>query len=147
MSRPGKFLIPLPIILHTHLSLLYIIWPAPFPLRTCLPQKNNKGLAQLDRWASLTTPQQIIPYPPWLLSAKSQLIAAEWRIYAWIISLTLVQIMACRLVGTKPLSEPMSESCWLNPQEQTSVNFQSNFLHFHSRTCILKPRMLTHAFH
>ena len=33
----------------------------------------------------------------------------------------LVQIMACRLYGTKPLSKPMLGYCQLNPKEQTSV--------------------------
>ena len=33
----------------------------------------------------------------------------------------LVQIMACRLAGSKPLSEPMMEYCQLDPKEQTSV--------------------------
>ena len=34
--------------------------------------------------------------------------------------------MACCLVGTKPLSEPMLEYCWLDLYEQTSVNFNWN---------------------
>ena len=37
------------------------------------------------------------------------LIEAAWRIYASVNRPSLVQIMACRLVGTKPLSEPMQE--------------------------------------
>ena len=36
---------------------------------------------------------------------------------------TLVQIMACRLVGAEPLSEPMLEYCQLDLYEQTSVKF------------------------
>ena len=35
----------------------------------------------------------------------------------------LVQIMACRLFGAKPLSEPMLSYCQLDPKEQTSVKF------------------------
>ena len=35
----------------------------------------------------------------------------------------LVQIMACRLCGTKPLSKPMLSYCQLDPNEQTSVTF------------------------
>ena len=46
--------------------------------------------------------------------------------------------MACRLDGAKPLSEPLLEYCWLDPWEQTSVKFQSQFKHFHSRKCIWK---------
>ena len=39
------------------------------------------------------------------------LIEAEWRIYASVNLTSLVQIMACRLFGAKPLSEPMMEYC------------------------------------
>ena len=49
---------------------------------------------------------------------------------------SMVEIMACRLFGAKPLSEPMLEYCQLDPWEQTSVKFYSNLKHFHSRKCI-----------
>ena len=39
----------------------------------------------------------------------SKLIEAEWRIYASVVQPSLVQIMACRPDGAKPLSEPMME--------------------------------------
>ena len=39
------------------------------------------------------------------------------------IRLTLVQIMACRLFGAKPLSEPMLTYCQLNTQEQIPRSF------------------------
>ena len=35
----------------------------------------------------------------------------------------LVQIMACRLFGAKPLSQPMLRYCQLDPWEQTLVKF------------------------
>ena len=34
--------------------------------------------------------------------------------------------MACRLVGAKPLSEPMLGYCQLEPKEQTSVKTKQN---------------------
>ena len=37
--------------------------------------------------------------------------------------LPLVQIMDCRLCGTKPLSEPILPYCQLDPYEQISMNF------------------------
>ena len=40
-----------------------------------------------------------------------KLIEAGWRIYASVNLPSLVQIMACRLVGAKPLSEPMLGYC------------------------------------
>ena len=46
---------------------------------------------------------------------------------------TLVQIMACRLFGTKPLSEPMLTYCQLGPEEHISVKFHLKFKSFHSR--------------
>ena len=42
------------------------------------------------------------------------------------IRLTLVEIMACCLFGTKPLSEPMLAISQLDPQEQTQWNFNQN---------------------
>ena len=42
----------------------------------------------------------------------------------WIGS-ALVQIMACRLFGAKPLSKPLSGYRQLDPKEQTSVKFES----------------------
>ena len=56
------------------------------------------------------------------LHSHLQLIEAEWRIYASVIKPSLVQIMACRLVGAKPLSEPMLEYSKLDPKE-ISVKF------------------------
>ena len=47
-------------------------------------------------------------------------IAAYMR--QWIRS-ALIQIMACRLFGAKPLSSPMLGCCQLDPWEQTSVKF------------------------
>ena len=44
--------------------------------------------------------------------------------------------MACRLVGAKPLSEPMLEYCSLDPYEQSSVKFKSELKHFHTRKCL-----------
>ena len=46
-----------------------------------------------------------------LARTNFQLIEAEWRIYASVNQPSLVQIMACRLDGAKPLSEPMMEYC------------------------------------
>ena len=44
---------------------------------------------------------------------------------------TLVQVMACRLFGAKPLPEPMLTHCQLDPEEQTSVEFKSKYKAFH----------------
>ena len=52
-----------------------------------------------------------------------QLIEAEWRIYTSVIQPPLVQIMACRLVSAKPLSEPMLEYCTFEPQRDLIPGF------------------------
>ena len=49
---------------------------------------------------------------------------------------TLVQIMACRLFGAKPLSKLMLGYCRLHPQEQNSVKFELKYKSFHSRKCM-----------
>ena len=44
----------------------------------------------------------------------------------------LVQLMACRLFGTKPLIEPMLIYSQFDPQEQTSVKFEPKYKKNHS---------------
>ena len=39
----------------------------------------------------------------------------------------LIQVMACRLFGTKPLPEPMLTYCHLDPQEHTPVDFRTTY--------------------
>ena len=39
---------------------------------------------------------------------------------------SLVQVMACRLFGAKPLPEPMMAYCQLDSWEQISVKFERN---------------------
>ena len=46
---------------------------------------------------------------------------------------SLVQITACRLVGTKPLPQPMLAYCRLHSWEQISVKFESELYNFYSR--------------
>ena len=41
-----------------------------------------------------------------------------------------VQVMACRLLGAKPLLEPMLPDCQLDPYEQKSVKFESKYKDF-----------------
>ena len=48
---------------------------------------------------------------------------------------TLVQVIACRLFGAKPLPEPMLPYCQLDLWEQTSVKFESKYKPFHSWKC------------
>ena len=50
---------------------------------------------------------------------------------------TLLQIMACRLFGAKPLSESVLPYHQLDPEEHISVKFYHD-LSFHSRKCTLK---------
>ena len=40
------------------------------------------------------------------------------------------QVMACSLLGTKPLPEPMLTFWWWNPQEQTSMRFKAKYKKF-----------------
>ena len=51
---------------------------------------------------------------------------------------SLVQVMACRLFGAKPLPEPVWIYCQLDSWEQVSVKFESEFDNFYSRKCIWK---------
>ena len=44
--------------------------------------------------------------------------------------LSLVQVLACRLFSTKPLSEPMLASRHLEPSKQTSMKFERKYQAF-----------------
>ena len=44
----------------------------------------------------------------------------------------LVQVMACHLFGAKPLPEPMLTYYQVDPEEQTSVKFESKYKVFPS---------------
>ena len=52
---------------------------------------------------------------------------------------SLVQIMACRLFGAKPLSEPIYSE--LNAKEHISVKYYLKSKSFHSRKCIWRNRL------
>ena len=65
------------------------------------------------------------------VACLSKLVEARWRIYESAIWPLLVQVMACRLVGAKPFSEPMLEYYQLDISEHTSVTLYSKFIHFH----------------
>ena len=65
----------------------------------------------------------------------------ERRIYPSVKIPSLLQIMACRLADTKPLSEPMLEYCELDPKEHISVRFYFKFKSFLSKKCTWKCRL------
>ena len=85
-------------------------------------------------------------------SVHSRVLGEMRRLSAWRPSdaymrqyniLTLVQIMACRLLGAKPLSEPMVPYCWLDPKKHISVKFCLKVESFHSRKYTWKCRLRT----
>ena len=77
-------------------------------------------------------------YEPTLRFNSSSPSAAYMR--QWTVS-TLVQIMACRLFGAKPLPEPMLAYCQFDSWEHISVKYESEFYNFHSRKCNWKCRL------
>ena len=54
---------------------------------------------------------------------------------------SLVQVMACRLFGVKPLPEPMLAYCQLDSLGLISMKFEWELCHFHSRKCIWNCRL------
>ena len=54
---------------------------------------------------------------------------------------SLIQVMAWRRRGAKPLLEPMLIYCQSDSWEQVSVKFELEFYHFHTRKCIWKCRL------
>ena len=79
-------------------------------------------------------------YPGWLKYAINSSLPNGAYMWQWI-QQVLVQVMACHLLGAKPLPEPMLTYCQLDPLEQTSVNFKSKYEVFHSWKCIWKCRL------
>ena len=53
----------------------------------------------------------------------------------WTLS-SLVQIVACRLNGSKPLFKPVLTYCQLDPKEHISMKSYLKFKYFHSRKCV-----------
>ena len=53
---------------------------------------------------------------------------------------SLDQIMPCRLLGAKTLSEPKLTYCELDPKEYISMKFHFEFKSFHWRKCVWKCR-------
>ena len=85
-----------------------------------------KVLPLILRWGNKKSPRgQWVNSPPPSAAYMCQ----------WIVS-ALVQIMACRLDGAKPLSEPMLTYCQLDPKEHISMKFHLKLKYFHSRKCI-----------
>ena len=85
-------------------------------------------------------PNYLLPHgvtrPQWINSSPPS--AAYMR--QWI-GLALVQVMACHLLGTKPLPEPMLSYCQLDSWEQISVKYESELYHFHWRKCLWNCRL------
>ena len=55
--------------------------------------------------------------------------------------LALVQIMACRMFGTKPLLETTLTYCQLDPQEQSSGKYEAKYEILYSWKCTWECRM------
>ena len=92
----------------------------------------------LNQWWSSQPTHICVTRPQWVNSSPpSATYMRQW------IGSALVEIMACRLFAAKPLSKPRLDYCQLDPKEQTSVKFQSNYKIFHSRKCIWKYRLPT----
>ena len=86
------------------------------------------------------------------LGLSVPIIIKLWRKYIFSIITKVGQLMiynpfrnargvVWRLVGAKPLSEPMLEYCWFGPYQRASVRSWAKFIQFHSRKCIWKCRL------
>ena len=67
----------------------------------------------------------------WFCITINSLRPSDTHIYISVNYPSLVQIMACRLAGAKPLSEQMLVYCQLDYREQTSMASQLKFTYFH----------------
>ena len=92
----------------------------------------SNAFCQKSKFILIPTPQ-----PPTTAHPPTPPSPSAAYMHQWIRS-ALVQIKACRLFGTKPLSKPVLGYYQLDPWEQTSVKYYSKYKTFHSRKCICK---------
>ena len=114
-----------PIVVHNNLQMVFINYLStdmfssrPKPLwynslsGSHLAPGNNESLYYFHIWCLKLHLKMPPPkYRPFCLDLNILTFETEWRIYASVNWPSLVQIMACRLNGAKPLSEPMLEYC------------------------------------
>ena len=83
-------------------------------------------------------------YPPRSMSPEYGITRPQWvnspppsvaYVHQWTGS-SLLQVMACRLFGAKPLPESMLAYCRLDSWKQISVKFESESYYFQSSICI-----------
>ena len=95
----------------------------------CLFHLHEKKFKFISIFPELRSARKINSFPP---SATHMRQGTGWE---------LVQAMACRLFGAKPLHEPMLAYCLLDSWEQMSAKFESGFYNFHTRKCISNCRL------
>ena len=96
---------------------------------------------------------------PERLARENMVMAIQWNYCYWVLfsvftslrprdayvrhyNITaLLQIMACRLFGAKPLFEIVLPFCQLDPKEHISMKFYWTFKSFYSRKCSWKCRL------
>ena len=88
----------------TATGLIFLVYPKPLKLRNQLFHKVS------------TSPEYSLP--TWSLRPRDAHMRQQMRP-------SLVQIMACPLIGTKPLSEPMPDYWHLDTQDKLSVKSES----------------------
>ena len=81
----------------------------------------------------------IITTSPWDQWVTSSPLSAAYM-HQWTES-ALVQIMACRLNGAKPLSEPVLTYCQIDTKEHASMKFYLKFKYSHSQKYIWTCRL------
>ena len=65
-----------------------------------------------------------------------ELFSPWWRYMRQWTGSVLLKVMACRLLGAKPLPQPMLTHCQSDPLKQTSVKFESKYKTFDWWKCI-----------
>ena len=108
----------------------YFTWTAE---RIDVVKKTWCDISTLQFWTHCDLVKLIYSRDQWVNSSPP----SAAYMYQWT-GPALVQIMACRLGGAKPLSEPMLICCQLDPKQHISMKFYLKFKYFHSRKCIWK---------
>ena len=100
----------------------------------------QRPICDVDIWVEdffeVLFPRVFVSFQWWWMSTSLLLLDETWPtvsylgIHMWVMRLSLFQVMAGHLFGTRLLPEPSPNLHWLDPQP-ISMKFYSRFKHFH----------------
>ena len=108
-------------------------WPVNSPHKGPVTRK----MFPLDDVMMKPLPEQMKTYSSLrhtcITRQNANLLRSSDAMRGWLPWSSFVQVMACRLLGARPLHEPIMTFCWLDPLEQISTKFESKHNNLHTK--------------